>query len=171
MGRGHARRLAVFIIVLSSMLSLPHLGMTATQVLYVQPRSANVRESPALDPSNIVGVLPQGTSVTAFEAEGSWYLVQLQDGRTGWMHTSVLGAAKPSASAAGVAASPSPPAPHGPRVHIGVVQDGEGFGTDMYPVFEAEIRELLGEEFAVRFPAESRVVADWTKAGVTAVNA
>lgn len=153
-------RVAAVIVLLSSLLGLPVQVVAEKQVLYVQPNRANLRESPAIEADNIQDVLLRGTPVTAFESEGEWYPVQLQDGRTGWMHTSVLDVQQPSAS-------PAARSSRLPVVRIGIVHDGGSTRADaIVSVFEKEIRDLLSGEFTVRFPAKMRLQADWTGAGV-----
>jgi outer membrane protein TolC len=52
-------------------------------------------------------------------------------------------------------------------VRIGMVLDGPWQGNaGVVELFQAEIRELLGGEFDVRFPDNSNLTADWTPAGV-----
>ena len=53
-------------------------------------------------------------------------------------------------------------------LRIGIVLDGPSDRNDQIrQIFEEEITVLLEGEFDVRFPAEKRLVADWTSAGVT----
>lgn len=127
----------------------------AQQTLYVQPTSANFRESPAIEPDNRLGVLPRGTALKAFEPDGDWYPVQLEDGRTGWMHRSVLGLNPPAAHLAPAAGRA--PAPRLPQVRIGIVQDGEVLEADATPIFKQEIRALLRGEYDVQFPQASQL--------------
>lgn len=136
----------------------------AQQTLYVQPSSANFRESPAIEPDNRLGVLPQGTALKAFEPDGEWYPVQLQDGRTGWMHRSVLGPKAPEARAGEKTALAS----QLPQVRIGIVQDGEVLEADVTPVFKQGIRDLLRGEYDIRFPDAMQLQGDWTVSSVQA---
>ena len=85
-----AKSLSVVIIGLWSLLSMPGQVMADKQTFYVQPPRAHVRTSPAIEPDNVLDTLPQGTPIIAFEPEDGWYPVQLEDGRSGWMHRSVL---------------------------------------------------------------------------------
>ena len=71
----------------------------------MQPNAAKFRENPEFETDNVLDVILQNTPIKAFELEGNWYPVQLLDGRTGWMHDSVLG---PKPSGALRPASPRP---------------------------------------------------------------
>ena len=150
------RWVALLLMISMGCLAAPGAAPAAQQTLYVQPASANLRESPAIEPGNRLDSLPGGTPLNAFEREGDWYPVQLNDGRTGWMHRSVLGPAPP--------AMPAPEA-RLPRVRIGIVQDGEGLETAFLPIFQREIRDLLRQEHDIRFPDAMRLQGDWTAPG------
>lgn len=154
MRRAWRRWSAIMFIVWAGWLLWPVLVPAAQQTLYVQPSQAHFRESPAIEPDNRLGTLPGGTALTAFELEGDWYPVQLQDGRTGWMHRSVLEPAPPSRSATS--------GPRLPAVRIGIVQDGEVLETDVAPMFKQEIRELLRGEYNVQFPETAQLQGNWT---------
>jgi len=57
-------------------------------------------------------------------------------------------------------------------VRFGVVIDGPWErNKEIRDLFEKEIRDLLSGEFDVRFPADKRIVADWTPEGVYKANA
>ncbi len=54
-------------------------------------------------------------------------------------------------------------------VRVGVVIDGPWErNAEINGAFEQEIRDLVGREFDVRFPAEKRLVGDWSVTTVTA---
>ncbi len=162
MRRDWQRWVAIVLIVWGGTWHAPALTSAAQQTLYVQPSSANFRESPAIEPDNRLGVLPRGTEIKAFELEGEWFPVQLQDGRTGWMHRSVLGPVPPPS------AGRTSPSSRLPVVRIGVVQDGKILEADVAPIFKREIRELLGSEYDVRFPDAMQLQGDWTVPSVQA---
>ncbi|MDH3604375.1 MAG: hypothetical protein OEU26_32620, partial [Candidatus Tectomicrobia bacterium] len=162
---GHRRegRVVIIVMILSVLFGLAGRAGAAPQTLYVQPNAAKFRENPEFETDNVLAVILRGTPLKAFEPEGNWYPVQLLDGRTGWMHDSVLGS-KPSGMSRPASASAS----RLPVVRIGMVQDGVSSGDDVAAVFEKEIRDLLEGEYAVRFPDAMRLQADWTMAGVKA---
>ena len=153
------RWVAVLLIIGAGLLSALGAASAARQILYVQPAYANLRQSPAIEPGNRLALLPGGAPLNAFELEGDWYPVQLQDGRTGWMHRSVLGPTPP--------ATPAPEA-RLPLARIGVVQDGAGLEAMFLPIFQREIRDLLREEYDVRFPEAMQLQGDWTALSVQA---
>jgi hypothetical protein len=155
--------MVIIAMLWSILLGLAGRAGAAPQTLYVQPNAAKVRENPELETENVLDVIPQGTPLKAFEPEGNWYPVQLLDGRTGWMHESVLGP-KPSGTPRPASASAS----RLPVVRIGIVQDGVPSGDDVAAVFEKEIRDLLAGEYTIRFPAAMRLQADWSMARVKA---
>lgn len=117
-----------------------------------------------MEPDNRLGALPGGTALTAFEPDGDWYPVQLNDGRTGWMHRSVLGPKPPRTSAAGL----STPTSQLPVVRLGIVQDGKVFETDVTPIFKREIRDWLRGEYRVEFPQAVQLQGEWTVTSVRA---
>ncbi|PON18448.1 hypothetical protein C2W62_07815 [Candidatus Entotheonella serta] len=90
--------------------------------------------------------------------------MQLQDGRTGWMHRSVLGPKAPEARAGEKTALAS----QLPQVRIGIVQDGEVLEADVTPVFKQEIRDLLRGDYDIRFPDAMQLQGDWTVPSVQA---
>ncbi len=141
--------------------------LAAPKTLYVQPSRAHFRESPAIEPDNRLGMLAAGTALTAFEAEGDWYPVQLEDGRTGWMHRSVLGPTPPlSLAPATSAASSAARTSRLPVVRIGTVEDGKALETDVAPIFKQEIRELLQSEYHIQFPEAIQLQGNWTPPSV-----
>ncbi len=158
------RWIAVIGMIWAGLMYQPIAALAAQQTLYVQPSRANLRESPAIEPDNRLGVLPGGTPIKAFELDGDWYPVQLQDGRTGWMHRSVLGPKPPSAPVVerGVRTSQLP------VVRIGILQDGKVLEADATPIFKQEIRELLRDEYDVRFSDATQLQGDWTVPSVQA---
>ena len=158
MGWSLRTRIAFIIIGVSGLLGLYVQVMAQGQTLYVQSSNANVRKSPEIAFGNILVTLPRGTPVTVADPEGEWYPVQLEDKRQGWMHRSILSAEPPRASAAPTAGLP--------LLRIGVVIDGPQRTRNVFLAFEQEIRELLRGEYAVRFPAQTRLTADYTTAGV-----
>ncbi len=171
MRRNWQRWATMVLMMWAGFLTPPMPASAAQQTLYVQPPRANFRESPAIEPDNRLGVLPAGTPLKAFEPDGDWYPVQLEDGRTGWMHRSVLGPKPPQAPAAGLVApapSPSTPTPRLPLVRIGIVQDGKVLETDLAPLFKQEIRDLLRGEYNVRFPDAVQLQGNWTVPSVRA---
>lgn len=149
---------AIFFILWAGWLLWSVPVRAAQQTLYVQPPRAHFRESPAIEPDNRLGILPGGTALKAFELEGDWYPVQLKDGRTGWMHRSVLGPVPPSRPTSGSAE----PVSRLPLVRIGMVQDGVVLEADVAPIFKQEIRELLRGEYNVQFPEAMQRQGDWT---------
>jgi outer membrane protein len=156
-------RVAAIVIVLSSLLGFSLQVMAQQQTLYVRAMRANVRDSPAIASENILGVLSRGTPVIVFEPKGDWYPVQLEDGRSGWMHASVLSAEQPPPATTG----PVPPVSRLPLVRIGIIQDAPAL-DQFVAVFEQEIRHLLSNEYTVQFPDAMRLKADWTVARVRA---
>ncbi len=160
-----AKSLSVVIIGLWSLLSMPGQVMADKQTFYVQPPRAHVRTSPAIEPDNVLDTLPQGTPIIAFEPEDGWYPVQLEDGRSGWMHRSVLRLSPEQPPPSPLA--PAAPVSRLPVRRIGIVQDAEALDA-FVPMFEKEIRVLLSDEYTVRFPASMRLKADWTLARVRA---
>ncbi|HWP49347.1 MAG TPA: SUMF1/EgtB/PvdO family nonheme iron enzyme [Candidatus Limnocylindrales bacterium] len=60
------------------------------QILYVKTEAANLRASPVENPGNIIDRLVRDTKVTFLRGEGNWSLVQLEDGRIGWIASSLL---------------------------------------------------------------------------------
>lgn len=61
----------------------------------------------------------------------------------------------------------SPVAAARPPVRIGVVVDGSWEGnTAVLGLFHTEIKDLLGEEFDIRFPERATLTADWSREGV-----
>jgi formylglycine-generating enzyme required for sulfatase activity len=60
------------------------------QILYVKTKAANLRASPVENPGNIIDRLVRDTKVTFLRGEGNWSLVQLEDGRIGWIASSLL---------------------------------------------------------------------------------
>ncbi len=60
------------------------------QILYVKTEAANLRASPIENPGNIIDRLVRETKVTFLRSEGNWSLVQLEDGRIGWIASSLL---------------------------------------------------------------------------------
>jgi outer membrane protein TolC len=141
-------------MILVVLVGLPTPSSAASETLYVRPAQANVRTSSTIADDNILTKLPQGTPVMVSEPEGDWHPVQLEDGRSGWMHRSVLQADKPSSS-------PQTPSPRLPFVRIGIVQDSETMSAES-AIFEKELQDLLGSDYTVRFPASMRVQANWS---------
>ncbi len=153
--RGNRPRWVTVIILLVSLLGMQSQPMAESRTLYVHPSQANVRTSPAIQDDNILDRLPRGTPVVAFELEGDWYPVQLQDGGTGWMHRSVLRLQAPSASSPATEPSGS----RLPVLRVGIVQDSADVDASV-SIFENELRDLLSDAYNVQFPANMQVKAD-----------
>jgi outer membrane protein TolC/ABC-type uncharacterized transport system substrate-binding protein len=79
----------------------------------------------------------------------------LRTGRTAWLAIGLL--------ALLLTALPAAAAP----IRIGIILDGPWTGNDpLLELFRTEITALTSDEFPVRFPADKKLIGDWTLAGV-----
>lgn len=152
-----SRRPAVVVTLIGIWLCTAAHVVAQTQTLYVRPSEANVRTRPAIEADNILNTLSRGTPVTAAELENDWYPIQLKDGRSGWMHRSVLQTDQTSLASE----TTSSAVPALPFLRIGIVQDSAS-EDDEVALFEQELRELLDSDYNVRFLDSMRVKANWS---------
>jgi outer membrane protein len=157
-------RYVIIILVFLSAFALPIApGHAETEPFYVQASRAHVRATPVIEPGNILDTLERGTDVAVLGQTGEWYEVQLPDGRTGWMHQSVLGVAPPPAEVLTAAEG----ATRLPLVRVGIVLDGPSpQHAELLALFENEIRQVLKGDRTVQFPKDAALEADWTASGV-----
>ncbi len=65
-------------------------ALAKRKTLTVAVASGNVRKAP--NPSSAISfTLSRGTRVTMIEAQGAWYRISTDDGRTGWAHRLIFG--------------------------------------------------------------------------------
>ncbi|RMG91604.1 MAG: SH3 domain-containing protein [Zetaproteobacteria bacterium] len=65
-------------------------ALSQRKILIVNVAEGNVRKEPSTSAS-VSFSLPRGTKVTMLDAQGSWYKIITDDGRTGWAHRVIFG--------------------------------------------------------------------------------